>query len=700
MTEAKDALASADPEKRRRGVAEIARAPEADQPALLVRALGDADWRVRKETVGIARTLASSREVIDALVRVLGSGDNVGLRNAAVEALAGFGARAVDAVRSAAVEFDADGRKLVAEVLAASGDAGALGVLEPMLDDRDLNVRAAAIEAISGVGTLDVDRAAALLERCLVGKDDLALLGALAGLNRLGVAIGWPMLRPHLNNPLLGDALLVAAGLSGHADAAPYLARALATREGRPFRTALGALATYVVNEPGACKAARAALAVLGESARRRLVEAARDTSDDAETRRCALLVVGALGTADAADAVIDALGDDRIASEAEQALAMLGPAAILALSRRARTGVPHERAMCVEQLGAIADDSSRAIACQAILDATDDGAPEVARAALVALSRIGDEGTFGLAIRWFTPDAPPATRQAATQALLACTERYPEAARRLSREIRPDGADAAVAATIIGALAEPGAPSAADDVAYLSDAASNESAAARRAAVEALSAFDAPQAVVVVSFALADEAPEVQIAAVRALGKMRDAHGRPVGVSALLEVVRKFDDDALGVAAMEALGSANDASAIEVLRGVARQGSARRAVAAVEAIGAIDAPGRLDALVHALSHGEPEVVKAALRALATEERDPRAAAHVGACLDHDVWDVRRLAAELLGRRSDAAGKHLLRQRLVDEREPLVREEIQRSLAEAEGTPVRRTMPPLSGGMG
>jgi HEAT repeat protein len=122
--------------------------------------------------------------------------------------------------------------------------------------------------------------------------------------------------------------------------------------------------------------------------------------------------------------------------------------------------------------------------------------------------------------------------------------------------------------------------------------------------------------------------------------------------------------------------------------------------VAAVEAIGAIDAPGRLDALVHALSHGEPEVVKAALRALASEERDPRAAAHVGACLDHDVWDVRRLAAELLGRRSDTASKHLLRQRLVDEREPLVREEIQRSLAETDGTPVRRTMPPLPGGMG
>ncbi len=576
----------------------------------------------------------------------------------------------------------------------------ALGVLETMLDDDDLNVRATAIEAIAGVGALDVDRAASLLERCLVTSDDLAILGALEGLNRLGVAVAWPMLRPHLGNPSLRDAVLVAAGLSGHSDAAPHLVRALVRADARAWQTVLGALATYVANDPAARKSARAALGVLDEITRRKLVEEARASSDDLERRRCALLVVGALGSTEGADAVIEALGDDRIAAQAEEALGMLGPAAILALSRRARVGSPHERAACVEQLGQLADEQSRSVACQAILDATDDGAPEVARAALVALAQIGDEGTFGLATRWLAPGAPPATRQAAALALAACAERYPEAARSLARQTRPEAPDAAVAAIIMGALAEPVLATVADDIAFLSDAASNESAVARRAAVDALARFDGPLAVEAVSFALTDEAAEVQVAAIRALGRMRDGRGHPIGVAHLLEVVRTFDDDGLGVAAIEALGETGDPSAIEVLRGVARQGAARRAVAAVEAIGRIDAQGRVDALIHALSHPEPEVVKAALRVLTKEERDPRAAAHVGACLDHEVWDVRRLAAELLGRRSDIAAKHLLRQRLVDEREPLVREEIQRSLAETEGTPVRRTMPPLAGGMG
>jgi HEAT repeat protein len=692
-------LSAKDPEERRRAVADIGRAAEADWPRLIVLALADADWRVRKEAVTAVRSLVSSREVLAALVRVLGPGDDVGLRNAAVEAIGAFGSLAVDALGQALPHLDADGRKLAAEALARSGDAAALSVLEAMLDDEP-NVRAAAIESIASVGAGDVDRAAMLLERCLVTDDTLAALGALEGLNRLGFAVGWPLLKPHLGNPVLRDAALVAAGLSGHVDAAPHLARALATTQDRSFRTAIGALATYVANEPAARKAARAALGALGEPTRRRLIDQFRIETDDVAGRRSALLVVGALGTTDAADVVIEALGDDRLAAEAEQALDMLGPAAILALSRRARTGPAHERAACVEQLGQLADATTQAIACQAILDATLDDAPEVVRAALVALAQIGDERTFGLGSRWLTPSAPPAVRQAAAMALAACAARFPDAARSLARQTKPEAPEAGVAAIIIGVLSEPVLGTASDDAAFLADAASNGCAIVRRAALEAIGRFGGAQAVEAASFGVTDEAPEVQLAAIRALGRMRDDAGRPVGAVRLLDVVRTFSDDGLGVAAIEALGETGDPLGLDVLRGVAREGAAMRAVAAVEAIGRIDAPGRADALIHALSHSEAEVVKAALRTLSHEERDPRSGAHVAACLDHEAWDVRRLAAELLGRRADTAAKQLLRQRLIGEQEPLVREEIQRSLTEAEGTPVRRTMPPLGGGSG
>jgi HEAT repeat protein len=700
MGEAERALGSEDPEERRRGVVSIVSAAEADQARLLVVALGDSDWRVRKEAAGIAPELSAAREVLTALVVLLGPGDNVGLRNAAVEALGRFGSRTVEALARAAPSLDADGRKLAAEALMRTGDAAALDVLEALLVDPDVNVRAAAIESIAGVGAADVDRAASLLLRALVGSDTLAVLGALQGLNRLGVAVSWPILRPHLDHRALREAALEAAGLSGHPDAAPHLARALVGAEGHVFRVALGALAMFVTREPSLPKSVRAALGGLDPATRRRLVEEARARSDDLDRRRAALLVVGGLGTTEAAEAVIEALADDRLAAEAERALDMLGPAAILALARGARTGPPEERASCVEQLGQLADESSRAIACQAILEATEDGAPDVVRAALGALSQIGDEGTFGLAARWLAPTVSPAIRQAATAALSACAGRHPDAARALARQGRPDSPEATVTAIIVGVLPGPVFLVAAEDIAFLAAAASNESAVARRAAFDALARFGAPSAVEAASFGVADEAPEVQLAAIRALGRMRDERGAAVGLPRLLEVVRTFADDAVGVAAIEALGDTGDPAAIDVLRGVARQGAARRAVAAVEAIGRIDAPGRVDALIHALSHPESEVVKVALRAVAQEARDPRGSAHVAASLDHDAWDVRRLAAELLGRRLDATAKQVLQRRLIDEREPLVRDEIQRSLAEADGTTHRRTMPPLGGGAG
>ena len=75
--------------------------------------------------------------------------------------------------------------------------------------------------------------------------------------------------------------------------------------------------------------------------------------------------------------------------------------------------------------------------------------------------------------------------------------------------------------------------------------------------------------------------------------------------------------------------------------------------------------------------------------------RDPRAVAHLGACLDHDAWDVRRLAADLLGRIGDGSAMGLLRAKLSTEGEPLVREAVARALELLEaGGGLRRTTPP------
>jgi HEAT repeat protein len=115
--------------------------------------------------------------------------------------------------------------------------------------------------------------------------------------------------------------------------------------------------------------------------------------------------------------------------------------------------------------------------------------------------------------------------------------------------------------------------------------------------------------------------------------------------------------------------------------------------VAAVEALGAFPEMRRVEALIEGLSHAASEVVKAALLSLG-ESSDPRVLLHLGACLDHEAWDVRRLVADLLARYgAPAAGP--LRARLAVEEDPLVREAIGRALERVAG--VRKSMPPTRG---
>jgi HEAT repeat protein len=318
-----------------------------------------------------------------------------------------------------------------------------------------------------------------------------------------------------------------------------------------------------------------------------------------------------------------------------------------------------------------------------------------VVRAALDALSSAGDERSLRAAAARLGAQEAPAVRKSAAKALAAVARRYPEAARQLAREARPDRPEALAAAAIIGALGTRVRGSIEDDVAFLSAVLASETSLVRRTALEALAAIGSALGVEAVAFALTDEEREVQLVAVRALGRLRASDGSAAGIAQLLELVgRSEEDEELAAAAVRALGDAKDPRALGVLRPIARTGTPMVAVAAVEALSTMGDPRRVDSLTAALSHSDSEVVKAALRAIAGE-RDVRVAAHIGACLDHQAWDVRRLAADLLGQTGGETAIELLRAKLANEAEPLVKDAVHRALIEIEGgSAVRRTAPP------
>jgi hypothetical protein len=81
------------------------------------------------------------------------------------------------------------------------------------------------------------------------------------------------------------------------------------------------------------------------------------------------------------------------------------------------------------------------------------------------------------------------------------------------------------------------------------------------------------------------------------------------------------------------------------------------------------------DAIFAALDHQDAEVVKLGL-SLVGANPGPRGLARLGMSLDHASWEVRRVAAELLGQDKSPGAQALLRARYEREKDPAVREAI------------------------
>jgi len=698
-------FASDDPESRRRAVEflrDTLRDPHTDEPALegdaptryLLRALGDSDWRVRKQAIEVARWLAPSPELLSGLCQALEPGDNVGLRNAAVEALGAFSESAVHALSEKVASFDADGKKLAAEALARTLLPSALDALRPLLTDQDPNVRAAALDAIATVGGAAAAEAFEILAGFLKRPAEVAFvrLSALDGINRLGSLLPWSTIEGMLQDPVLERSAFAAAGRSAHPEALPALLAALSRARGGGVSVVLAALVDYArtaAQNPLLVRAAPPAPAVVT-----RLLELATARNEDLASRKAALIVAGSLGIDQIASIAAEALSDVRLLAEADESLSLLGPRAVPALLGRAATADPDTCAACIEIVTGLADASAAPQAVARILTWMAVGPPVVVRAGLGALTLLGDAGCFATVSAWLVNEE---AQSAAETALAALAQRYPDAARSLARSARAEGAEAHAAAVIQTVLPAPIRDTVADDVAYLSLLLSNSAKAVRRAALAGLGNAGSELGTHAAAFALTDEEPDVRYAAVLALSRLRSADGVLSGLGKLLELVEKSDDEELIAAALGALAEAGDARVLTVLRPLVRNASPMVAVAAIEALARVPDPRRVEALIEGLSHIESEVVKASMLALG-DTIEPRVLAHFGACLDHDAWDVRRLSADMLGRVGGDSAVALLRARLATEDNPLVQEAITRALEASVSKGVRHTPLPHRAG--
>lgn len=651
-------LESSNAEERREATINLGRAGSSAVP-LLLRAMGDVDWRVRKTAVE-AIVLIGGESAVTRLIQALSAHDNAGARNSAIEALVQIGGAAVGALLSSLGTTDPDVRKFIVDILGDLGDPRAVPALIARLEDSDENIRVASAEAL---GKIRDPRAVDALLACLTRSDQTWLdyaaaeaLGAIGDERALGpllTALGRSSLRQPVLEALgkignantlgplivsLVDPLRIVREVSSVALAAIYRKSAppeqqmiiQSVRAGMSDK-AVDFLEEILVTSAGELQ--KATIALLGwagrESSIRKLLSLLKEeeleepltqslthvdkskaafllgylSSDNALVRRTVTRVLGNIGSPEAEDALIPLLRDEN----------------------------GHVRSTTAAALGRLR--SRKAI--DPLLALLTDEYESVQETAIHALAAIGDESILDGLIQDFS------SRDVFLRRNIAL----------LLGELRTDKA--------------------ADALAF---ALKDEEPEVRKAVVHAFGNMPAGKALKPFLLAITDDDPEVRMLAAEALGTMSAAE-------AFNALIPLLEDSDLWVrsAAARGLGRTGGETAGEILTARLKTATDIYLLALVETLGKLTFAAAREPLVGLTSHPDPEVRKTVLSALSgySGESVQRA---VMSRLSDPHWSVRKAAIEALKQKRDAATEAHLQKIADNDPDPTVRQAAKEAL--------------------
>jgi HEAT repeat protein len=653
-------LESLDEEVRRLAVERIEALSASDVVPILVGRIGDESWRVRKAAVERLVAWPDTDSAAMALIGALGDGENPGRRNAAVEALIHHGSSVIPHLIGALEGDDSDVRKFVVDAMAGIGDDRTVGVLVDHLEDSDVNVCAAAADALGAIGGSDAIRALCEAATC-ESQDHLVRFSSLHAL----AALEAPIRACDLGS-VLADSMLQAGGLAllGSVDDDPE---------------ALDVLLKGLSTGSRACREAaqRSLLRLLShadDSVANRVVERIRAAAD--ESPECVARTIERLEEADLPTklTLVQFLG------------LLRDPRCVVPVLHSGRDEALSEVCLAaLESMGEVVEEA---------IDAAWGGLDADARRGACRLFGMtaGDRSTARLVASLEDPDATVRTAAAISLGQRAVGEALAPLIHRLEKSAVDDDLEgeeerAAVTGALVAIAGASGAaggdPALAERAiemlnALLKGAADNvrlavasvlgrigrpedlevvtlllkdASAEVRRAAVQALSRLDPGSMAEPLRLAIADESPDVRIAAAIALGASGSGE-----LFADLQCLSADEDARVRATAVQVLGERflgdddpeRRAAAMAVMH-VARDDEAPVALAVVEAASAVGARAATH-VTPLLRRREPEVVREAVRYLGAHA-DGRELDAVVPLVAHPDWSVRAEAIQVLAER-------------------------------------------------
>jgi len=630
--------------------------------SLLLKAMKDVSWRVRKTAVEILLEDYSIDAYINGLVALLYIDDNAGARNSAIETLIKLNQKATPFLLEAFNTENRDVRKFIIDVLGEFRDRRALPLMLEALKDEDDNVRASAVEHLGKIGEPAVVNA---LIEILESGDLWTAYPAADALGRIGDSKAIPSLIKALSIKTLREPVLRALGRFSDPGTLKNIIPLLEDSSKTIQEMAIKAIKNFYHN---------GVKEEFIENEMKKLFEdriidmlVSHAWSNKPEVRISAILLLGLMKDERALAPLLELSLEEDLADDVKRALIFIGkdkPEVILPLFD---TVSSYQKRFVCSVAGELASPIFYGVLETLLSD--EDG--HIRSIAAIGLSMIGDARAIK-PIKNLLADMYEDVQESAVTALsnLKADIRADEFMKMLDDKnpvLRKN------AVLVLGKIGDVRA------VHAIGFALKDGNIRVRRAVVNALSMIKTDESVKYLMLALTDENPDIRVSAALSLGLIRKK-----AVTESLILLLADVDDSVRAAALKALGESGDRTVTAHLVKALSDSNGFVITAAMEALSRIGGNAARNALLTMLSSKDKEIKRTAIRALVSFEAVEEILLPY---LNDEDWATRMAAVEALGMKASASGRAMagavkveLERMLDREEDPVVKKAVEECL--------------------
>jgi len=625
---------------------------------MLVQALKDPSWRVRKTAADILVEAYPPESFFDYIVPLLYDPDNAGARNSAIEVFVKVGPASSVKLSEAFETDDVDVRKFIIDIAGEIAHRSMIPLLVLALKDDDENVKASAVEHL---GTLKEPLVVDSLISILSENDLWTSYPAIEALGRIGDIKALPYLIEALTDRFLREPALRALGSIDGDVVVKHIVPYLADRSRAVRQVAFSAL--EVVYEKGVSgDYIRAEIERChGDDAHRLIHEAA--ASDNNDLKMSSLMLMGVMGEVSAIEPLLKAASEGVNEDLIVRSLMHIGKRAPQELLKRIDhlSDDPIVMRTLVSSIAAMALPEFRDTLSRMLSD--PDG--HVRARAAEGLGSLGDPGAI--------PDLLEAVYDEYRDVIVSVVGALvklkagtrTEVLQRLSRDSSPE-----IRSLSVPLLADADRDEALKTVSLLL---TDPSAIVRRAAVDYFDGRIDGSNDSMLLRGLTDESPDVRSAIAIRLGETRN----PKYLGPLVTLLSD-DVDMVRVSGCKALGLLGEHGALDPLARLLCDRNGFVVTSSIEAISRIGGKDALNMIAGMLTNPDNEIRRTAIRSLS---RFQAAKSRILPYLESDDWATRYEAVKALAPYiHDSAVHDSIRKAYRSETDNVVRDAFRESL--------------------